>query len=167
MVELDIVFSGKVKHKGIFDFKGTYGFCWEWLTDKGYWVTEKTYSEKMSGTGKEVEIQWDCYRKISDYFRFKLEIKWHVIAMNDVEVEQDGKKITLQKSSTFEMRLSSIIEKDYESRWEGKPFFKFLRGIYDRYIVVGRIEKYEDKIFEEADEYLAQVKAFMAMQGNR
>jgi len=166
MVEKDIVFKGKVKHKGIFDFKELYRFCFTWLVDKDYWVVEKSYSEKVNPNGKEVEIEWDAKRKISDYFRFNLKVNWRILGMKDVEVEKEGAKITLNKGQP-EISVSAVLEKDYEHRWEGSAFLKFLRGLYDRYIIRGRIEKYEDKIYSEADEFLAQVKAFLALEGKR
>jgi len=166
MVEKDIVFKGKVKHKGIFDFKELYRFCFTWLVDKDYWVVEKSYSEKVNPNGKEVEIEWDAKRKISDYFRFNLKVNWRILGMKDVEVEKEGAKITLNKGQP-EISVSAVLEKDYEHRWESNAFLKFLRGIYDRYIIRGRIENYEDKIYSEADEFLAQVKAFLALEGKR
>jgi hypothetical protein len=40
-----------------------------------------------------------------------------------------------------------------------------LRGVYDKYIVRARVEDYERKLFGEADEFLAQMKAFLALEG--
>jgi hypothetical protein len=164
MAEKDIVFSGKIKQTGIFDFKEFYRFCYVWLVDKNYFVQEKTYSEKITPTGKEVEIAWDCSKKISDYFKFILQIRWRILGMKDVEVEKESAKITMNKGQP-EVKVTAILEKDYEHRWESNAFVKFLRGVYDRYIIRGRIESYEDKIHSEADEFLAQAKAFLALEG--
>ena len=165
MAEKDNVFSGKLKHKGIFDFKDFYRFAYMWLVDKNYWVIEKEYSEKVQQNGKEVVIQWDATRRISDYFRFDLKIEWRIIGMKDVDVEKNGDKLTLNKGD-MEIKLSATLVKDYESRWENTSFYKFLRGMYDRYIIRGRIEDYEGKIFMEGEELLAQLKSFLALEGN-
>jgi hypothetical protein len=45
------------------------------------------------------------------------------------------------------------------------PLFKFLRGIYDRYIIKSRTEKYEDKILDETEEYIAQCKSYLTIEG--
>lgn len=164
MVEKDIVYKGKIKHRGLFDFGEVYRFCYGWLVDKDYMVTEKTYSEKVKPNGKEVEIEWEGTRKISDYFRFVLKASWRILAMTEVEVQKEGKKIPMNKGQ-LEISFSAVLEKDYEHRWEQSGFLKFLRGVYDRYIIRGRIESYEDKIFEEVDEYIAQTKAFLALEG--
>jgi len=166
MVEKDKIFTGKVKHKGIFDYPELYRFCYKWLTEKDYWVVEKKYSEKVTPGGKEVEIEWDSSKKVSDYFRFKLKVDWRIIGMKDIEVQKDGEKLPMNKGS-FEIKLGATLEKDYESRWEKNPFLKFLRGIYDKYIIRGRIEQYEAKLYGEGDEFLAQVKAFLALVGTK
>ena len=164
MVEKDIVYKGKIKHTGLFDFGEIYKFCYGWLIDKDYLVTEKTYSEKVTPTGKLVEILWEGSRKISDYFRFVLKIQWRIIGMTEVEVQKEGVKVKMNKGQP-EITFTAVLEKDYEHRWENSAFLKFLRGVYDRYIIRGRIEKYEEKIFQEVDEYIAQTKSFMALEG--
>lgn len=164
MPEKDKVFEAKVKQAGIFDFKEVYRFAYEWLVDEGYDVTEKNYSEKISAIGKEVEIEWDAKKKISDYFRFNLGIKWHIIGMTSIEVDQEGKKVKMNKGN-FELKAKGVLEKDYEGKWEGSPTYKFFREIYNKYIVPGRIEQYGDKLFGEADEFIAQIKSFLAIEG--
>ena len=164
MSEKDNVFKGKVKQTGIFDFKEFYRFCYTWLVDEGYLVSEKTYSEKITPGGKEVEIEWNATRKISDYFRFVMKVNWRILGMTDVEAEENGKKLKMNKGQV-EISIAATLEKDYEHRWEGNAFKKFLRGMYDKYIIRGRIDQYEGKIFMEADEFLAQVKSFLAISG--
>jgi hypothetical protein len=164
MSELDRVFSGKVKQTGIFDFKELYRYCYTWIVDEGYLLTEKTYSEKITPTGKELEIIWEARKKISDYFRFNIKINWRILGMTSVEVEEGGKKLKMDKGQV-EIKVEAVLEKDYEHRWENNSFSKFLRGVYDKYIIRGRIDQYEGKIFMETDEFLAQVKSFLAISG--
>ncbi len=164
MVEKDPIFSGKLKHSGVFDYKEFYRFCYLWFVDKDYWVVEKEYTEKIGAVGKEVVIQWEAKKKVSDYFRFVIKVEWRILGMKKVEVESQGQKIEIDKGD-LEMKISVTLEKDYEAKWENHPFMKFFRAIYDKYIIAARIESYEDKIFSEADEFIAQAKAFLALEG--
>jgi len=164
MVEEDKVFSGKTKHSGFFDFKDTYNFCYEWLTEEGYFVQEKKYVEKVKPGGKEIEVEWEADRKISDYFKFRIKVRFLILGMKEVEVEQDGKKIKMNKGE-MNIFVTAILLKDYENRWENSAIMKFLRGIYDRFIIRERIDKYEEKIFSEADEFIAQIRSFLALEG--
>lgn len=167
MVEQDKLFESKIKHKGIFDFKELYNVLYTWLVDQGYDVNEKSYKENIgAGGAKEVEIKWVAYRKISDYFRFVLKVEWRIIGLSNVEVEIEGVKTPMNRGNA-EIKVSSVLEKDYESRWENRPFFKFLRTLYDRYLIPGRIEQYEGKLLGEMDEFIAQIKSFLSLLGKQ
>ena len=166
MSELSPVYEGKVVHAGIFDFKEIYGFLYEWFTSYEYVVLEKKYSEKIKAQGKDVEIEWLCLRAISDYFRFRIKIKIRVLGMTTVELVKGGTKIKKNKGE-IEIKFGSYLERDYENKWESNPISKFLRGIYDKYIIKSRIEAYEDRLGTEVDEVIAQTKSFLALEGRR
>ncbi len=166
MAEKDTIFKGKVQKKGIFDFKEFYKFTYDWLCGEDYKVIEKKYSEEITGDSKKIEIKWEAKKKISDYFRFMIKADWKVINLKDIEVQREGRKIKMN-SGEPEIKVTGILVKDYEHRWEDQPFWKFLRGIYDRYIIKSRIEEYQDKIKEETEEFIAQCKSFLALEGKR
>ena len=164
MSEKDKICEGKINHEGIFDYKDLYRFMYTWLTDYEYFIEEKVYTEKAKPEGKEVEIHWIARRKISDYFRFILKIDWNIFGMTSVEIVKDNIKVKANKGR-IEIKITAFLEKDYENKWETSSFLKFLRGVYDRFIIKGRIENYEDKVAEELDELVAQTKAFLALEG--
>ena len=84
--------------------------------------------------------------------------------MKDTEVEIDGKKTSLQKGEV-EIIFKANIIKDYEKRWEDKPFWKFLRGVYEKYVIRETIDEYEDDIENEAKEMISEFKAFLKIPG--
>ena len=163
MAEKDTVFSGKLKQKGIFDFKDIYAFTYDWLVSEGYKVTEKVYSEEITGDSKKIEIEWQAKKKISDYFQFLVKVRWMVLGLKNVEVQREGKKIKMN-SGQVEIKIAGVLIKDYEHKWEDAPIWKFFRGIYDRYIVRTRIEQYEERLLEEVNEYVAQAKSLLAIE---
>lgn len=164
MAEKDTQFSGKIKQKGIFDFKKFYNFAYDWLRDEGYKVQEKNYTEEITGDSKKIEIKWIAKKKISDYFQFIIQTDWLILNLKNVEVQKEGKKVKMN-SGEPELKIKGILIKDYEHRWEDMPFFKLLRGIYDRYIIKSRVESYEDKIIDETEEYIAQCKSYLTIEG--
>ena len=157
------MYKGKIKQGGIFHFKDFYSFTYDWLISEDYDLIEKKYSEKVVGDAKELEIIWEAYKKISDYFRFVIKMRWLILGMKDVEVQREGKKVKMN-SGVLEVTFQAILEKDYEGRWEDRPMWKFLRGVYDRYIVKSRIDKYEDKVVLELISLIDQSKAFLALE---
>ena len=164
MAEKDQIYAEKLKYTGIWSFEKVYRFLWDWFNDAGYKITEKGYTEKIKPNGKELEIKWIAKRKISDYFRFLIKANWLIIGMTEVEVQKEGAKVKMNKGY-IEIKFSATLEKDYEHRWENNAFVKFLRGVYDRYIIKARIDKYEDRLLEETDEVIAQTKSFLTIEG--
>jgi hypothetical protein len=164
MAEKDTVFKGKIKQTGIFSFKDLYAFLYDWLKDEGYDVFEKSYSEKVTGDSKQIEITWEATREISDYFKFMMKINWQILGMKSVDVQKDDKKIKMD-SGSLEIRFTGVLIKDYEERWENQPFWKFMRAIYEKYIIKSRVEDYQIKLLSEVEEIIAQCKSFLAIEG--
>jgi len=74
------------------DFTELYNFCYNWLKNEDYVLEEKEYVEKNPAVGKEIIIKWEAWKKISDYFKNVIKMNWHILGMNDVDIEVNGKK---------------------------------------------------------------------------
>ncbi|MFA5174547.1 MAG: hypothetical protein WC438_05190 [Candidatus Pacearchaeota archaeon] len=166
MAEKDTLFKGKVKQQGLWGFNDLYSFTYDWLNGEGYKVKEKTYSEKVSGDAKDIDIEWEASKKVSDYFKFTIKMAWKILGMKSVEVQRENKKVKMN-SGIVEIKFSAVLIKDYESKWEDAPLWKFLRGVYDKYIIKSRIDDYEDKLLNELNELIAQTKAFLEIEGKK
>ncbi len=163
MSEKDIVFKGKIKQTGIFSFKDLYNFLYDWLREENYDVFEKSYNEKVAGDSKNIEIAWEADREISDYFKFKIKVAWMILGMKTIDVQKDDKKVKME-TGALELKMTAILIKDYEDRWENQPFWKFLRGIYEKYIIKSRIDDYQIKLLMEVEEFISQAKSFLAIE---
>lgn len=167
MTEFDKVASFMVRQKqGLFNFREFYAFLYRWLTTEEYTIDEKEYTEKVKPTGKEVFVEWRARRRISDYFRFYLQIVIVTLGMTEVEVTKNGTKLKLNRGEV-RVDINVFLEKDYENRWETSPFAKFFRGVYDRYIIRGRILQYHIMVREEAVNFTDQIKAYLALEVKR
>jgi hypothetical protein len=164
MAERGTIFKGKIKQGGIFSFKDFYAFAYDWLREENYDMFETNYTEKVKGDAKQLEIKWEAHKEISDYFKFVIKMQWFVLGMKTVEVVKDGKKVKMD-SGLLEIKFHSMLVRDYENRWEDHPFWKFLRGLYDRYIIRTRGDDFEIRLIEETDEFVSQCKAFLAIAG--
>lgn len=166
MAEKNEVFKQEVKHKGFFHYSDFYSFCYNWLKDEGYSVAEKKYEEKVSGFGKEITIEWEAKKKVSDYYRNIIGIKWHILGMNDAEVEVDGKK---QKTNKGEVKLkvAADLERDYEQNWDKNPLWKFMRGVYDKYVIRTTTEEYESRLKSKGESFVENAKSFLRLEGKR
>jgi hypothetical protein len=168
MVEKDSLFKTKIKHyDSPFDFKETYRILFEWLVDQGYDVNEKSYKEVLqAGGAKEIEVEWEATKKVSDYFKNWIKVKFHPMGLTSAEVEVDGVKQKMNKGR-MDIEIECALFKDYEERWSTWPLFKFLRTFYDKYLIKERTEQYEGKCIQEMEELVAQAKSYLAMTGKR
>ncbi|MCX6741833.1 MAG: hypothetical protein NTX24_01495 [Candidatus Pacearchaeota archaeon] len=167
MPESKKLWNGKIVHAGIFDFKENYRFMYEWLMSHEYLVLEKKYTEKVKPEGgKFIEIRWTAYRKISNYFRFKMGLILKAPHIAPAEIQEGSMKVKRDKGE-IEIRFDPgvFLEKDYENRWGKNGVLNFLRNLYDKYIIRSRIEFYEDMLKDESDEFANQIKAFLILSG--
>lgn len=164
MSEKDSIYKGKIIQKGIFNFKDVYEFLYDYLVNENYDVSENKYVEKIDGQSKNIEIIWSATKEVSDYFKFEITATWSVLGLKKIKVKKGDQEIFMD-SGSIEIKFTASIIKDYESRWENNPVLKFMRGMYDRYIIRSRIDAYEVKIFDEINEAVAQTKSFLAIEG--
>ena len=164
MAQKKEVYKGKLKQTGYWKYSEIYDMTFNWLKDQGYLLKEDLYNEKLQSNGKEVIIKWTAIRKVTDYFMFEIKLDWHILGMNDAEVEIDGKKVKTNKGEV-EIVFKGNIIKDYEKRWEDKPIWKFLRGVYERYVIRETVDEYEDDLEDEVKEMISDVKAFLRIPG--
>ena len=149
----------------MFNYTELYNFCYNWFKkDEDYLLYEEEYLEKLAGGAKEVKIKWKAEKKITDYYQFVFELKWHIIGMTDAEAEENGKKVKTNKGD-LTIEVKAKLKRDYEETWDKKPFWKFLRGIYDRYIMRTTQDQYEIRLMQKAQEFVANTKAFLNMEG--
>ena len=168
MSEKEEIFSSKIKYTGIFSFKDFYKFCYEWLTEEtGLNVAELVYNEKIiPGNKKEIKVEWEGKRKVTDYFRYVVKVKMEIYQLEDIEAVQEGVKVKTNKGMV-EVKVKGILERDWQGKFEKDAFRKFLRGLYEKWIIPSRIEQYEDKLINDLDEFLTEAKAFLTLEGKK
>jgi len=167
MVEKWAVLKGKTRHVGTFDFKETYRVMFEWLWERDYVVNETKYIEILKPNGlKEIDVFWDAWRKISDYFVYLITVRFHPLAMTKIEVEIDGVKQKVDKGD-FTIEYSCAIIKDYTNKWGDKGALKTLRNLYDKTIQRERIEKLEVDLITDYNGLIEYSKDFLALMGRR
>ena len=167
MAEKEIMFESKLTSKGIFSFKDFYRFCYDWLVDEtGLDIIEKKYIEKLQGDVKEIEVEWGGVRKVTDYFKFDVSVKFRVTQLKDIEISRNGVKEKTNQGSV-EIKVKGILIRDYQGKFERTAWRKFLRATYEKYIIPARVEQFEDKLIGDMDEFLAQAKTYLELEGKK
>ena len=167
MAEKDTIYSSKIRYNGIFSFSDFYNFCYSWLTEEiGFILMETKYSEKLSGDSKSMDIIWDCGKEMTDYFKFEARIDFRITNLTKAEINQGGIKIQTNRGAV-EMKVKGVLSRDYKGKFETSAFRKFLRSIYEKWVIPARVEEYEAKLAGECDEFLGQTKAYLDLEGKR
>lgn len=167
MPEKETVFSSRIKYNGIFSFRDFYQFCYDWLTEEiGMQLTEDKYSEKLSGDSKDIEVKWVCEKKITDYFRFDAKVTFKINSLKKIEITNGGQKVETNQG-IIGVKVEGILVSDYRGKFETSAFNKFLRGIYEKWVITSRIEEFKEKIMKDCDEFLLQSKAYLDLEGKR
>jgi len=160
----DKVFKGKLKQVANFNFKDTYSFIYDHLSDEGWEIHEGLFREKTLGENlKEYNINWKMTKNISDYFQYEINIGWILLAIKDVKVNIDGKEVKMQ-NGTLELNFDATLIKDPDDKWK-EGFMRSMREIYDNFIIRNTIEDYEVDLFEKVNELIAVIKTYLAIEG--
>lgn len=168
MAEKETIFSSTIKYVGVFSFADFYKFCYEWVKEETGIdpLTETKYEEKLKGDKKEIVVEWEGEKELTDYFRFDAKVKFEIRPLKNIEVVQNGKKIKTNEGDV-KLSIKGILVRDYKGKFEMSAFNKFLRSIYEKWVIPARIEEYEGKIAGSCDEFLSQAKSYLDLEGKR
>ncbi len=168
MAEKDTIYSSTIKYNGVFNFRDFYSFCHDWLIEETAmdFITEEEYSEKIKGPEKEIKVVWAASKKLTDYFKFDFKLEMTIRGLKDVEINQDGKKIKTNNGDV-KLKAKGVLVRDYAGKFEKTGFLKFIRAIYEKWIITSRIDQLEGKVAGDSDEFLAQAKAYLDLEGRK
>ena len=166
MVEKEEVIKEKITHSGVFNFSEFYSYAHSWLKEEDYGVAEEKYNEKVSGNSRDITIEWKASKEVSDYFKVSIKVEFQIEGLVDVEVEVDGKKKKTNKGKVT-VDIKAALLKDPESKWESSSFNRFLREIYNKYIIPKRLENVQGKVISDVQDFKEELKSFLELTGRR
>lgn len=148
-----------IKKSGILDFDGMLALIPRFASQYNYDCIEKKHSEKTGATGTYIESNWYLERKVTYYVKFIIEIEFLVRDMNNVIVEENGRK-TKKNHGRVEIVFNSRMQKNYLKNFSEKKgeFSDFLRVIYEKYLAAKRLKEYEDKLEDESRDLIDDLK---------
>ncbi|MEK6847833.1 MAG: hypothetical protein AABX50_01770, partial [Nanoarchaeota archaeon] len=63
--------------------------------------------------------------------------------------------------------IKGILVRDYNGKFETTAFKKFLRSIYEKWVIPSSIDEYQAKIASDSDGFLNQAKAYLDLEGKK
>ncbi|RME54431.1 hypothetical protein D6777_03840 [Candidatus Woesearchaeota archaeon] len=151
-----------IKHKGFFDFNAIISEIPAWFKKHKYDNFQKGHSQKPTPGGGYFEGTWKAVKEVTDYVKFDITVDIWLRDMQDVAIEKEGKTIKANKGN-IEITFNANMEKDYAKQFtnrkgEETEFLKFLRELYEKYVIKSKLSEYEDKLEYEAKDLIEHVK---------
>ena len=135
-------YSGPVNLKELFKF--IENFIWEKGFDKQH---EKDF-EQNTPNGKFVEWQISPWKKITDYQQYIIKVRVLGYDLHKTEMIVDDKKSKIDNGRVV-IIIDGFVEYDYDNYWSNRPFFFFLRTIYDYFIFKVYTEGFEQRLVHD------------------
>jgi hypothetical protein len=149
-----------ISYKGLFSIQELYRLLDFWFMEKGYTKHELRAEEQVGPEGRNVYLNKEPYRKISDYLKNVIRCEVYCNNVKEVEIERDGRKIRLNQGEC-NVIITGYLVSDYEKKWEKNAVFYFIRGVFDKYVWRHHTYKGESGLVDECTHLYAQVKAFL------
>jgi len=149
-------------YEGLFRVDELYATVRRFARERGYFTMERVAEEHALPQGKEVLIEIDLKKIMSDYAKSFLQVSIDIKNLTDQIVEIDKRKHKYQQGR-IEVYLSARLETDYRGRWEGSGFAFLFRTISDKFIRHGVIHELEDRARTDLSALQGEISAYLNM----
>ncbi|MBW3001973.1 hypothetical protein KY338_02295 [Candidatus Woesearchaeota archaeon] len=149
-----------IRYSGLFSVKELYQLIEDFENSKGYFPVENFIEESVEKEGKVITAKLAPFKKLTDYAKAIIKIDIMIDNCKEVEIKRAGKKQKLNKGNVV-IEIMSILETDYEHRWEMKPWLYVLRTVFEKYIYTPFLSGFKNALREDTDHLKEQIKAFL------
>jgi hypothetical protein len=151
-----------IKHKGIFDFNGIINEIGSWFNKHKYDWYQKGHSQKPTPDGGYFEGEWVAEKEVTEYVKFKISVLIWLRGLQDIAIEKDGKTIKMNKGN-IEITFNASMVKDYAGTFRNKKgeeteFLKFVRELYEKYVIKSKLSDFEDKVEDEGKDLIEHIR---------
>ena len=157
------IIATRQKFKGIFSLSNYYSALYDIFRRKGYQVFEVKYRFKNIPGSAELELFWECFKKIDSYVRLKIFAKTLIIGLSEVETTIEGVQAKREKGDV-ELEMKCWVQTDYSNTWETSSFLRTLKPFYDRYFYRRTFKELEGTVAGHLYTVENEIKAFFKME---
>ncbi len=155
-----IVDHEKIEYAGPVSMHDLFRHISAWVKEKGFDFKQEKDFEHHTNEGIQIEWQGAPWKKITDYaqYMFKIRILGH--NLNKIDVMKDKKKIRIENGK-IEITIDAYLLTDYDSYWDSKPFFQFIRMMYDKFIYKAYTENFEQRLVHDTNSLTHSIKQLL------
>ncbi len=161
MAEHKLVYTPKkVKYSGLFSVAEVHKFLMNWFSNQNYDMVEELTEEQVLENGKQITYDYRPYKKFSDFAKSVIYIKVEFDNVQEVKVEIDKVTKKMNKGDiTF--TITGYVETDYENKWETKPFYYFLKVVFEKFVLGSHRHYYESYVNKHCKLIIEEFKAHL------
>jgi len=163
MYEITAITKGasiKIRAKGLFDFEGVYKLISDWLISSRQMEFHETrYKDKIdTALGNEIEIEIYADRRVSEFIKYRIDIKYHLWESKEVKVVIDGQSVK-RMQGRMDINISGKVLVDWQDRFKKYPkLFGFLiKTVFKNELEV----KHADPLEHDMHDFAARIKRFL------
>jgi len=150
----------KTKYSGLFKVRQLYKLIDDWCMERGYDKSEKTHSESVSESGKDILIVMEAMKKISEYAKFVIEIELTMNGVTEVIVKRKEKSEKLNQGKVS-VEMTGYYITDYENRWQNKPTYVFFRTIVEKFLFKTPLSEEKLALIDEVHHLQSQIDGYL------
>lgn len=162
MPEFRTITDLNVQYEGLFKMSEVYDLIEQWTKEKGYDKNELKNHEQVLKDGRDIFIDSRPTKAFSDYDRIIIKMIIHVKNMKDVIVKKDGLDVPMNQGK-LNIHFTGYLVTDWGGRWESKPWYFFLRTVFDRWVYGSNTSVFEGAVSQEVNHLYRNVKGYLNM----
>lgn len=167
----------RVRYRQEMHLKMFYIMLHDWFIHEG-WVLREDSSwpehyflvRENPNLGNEMWLWWR-FKKVppkpeggaNSYYRWDMDIFWHVTGIKDIEVMKQGNKFKTNYAD-LELVIEAKVELDYNKEWRVHPLLKHVHPFFVNRIFKADIEKHRDELYREVYKLQETIKSFLGMR---
>lgn len=149
-----------VNYKGLLNCKDLHALICSWLEEHSYTVTEVINQEQVLQNGKQIFIQLEPEKSVSDYGKIEMEIAISMSGLEKKTITHDGIKKHMDHGDVS-VTIETFLITDYEGRWQNKPFYYFTKKIMERFFYKEYVEMYKEEVNRDKQLLMKEIKSFL------
>lgn len=157
-----IVDHMKLEYKGLFKASDMFKLVDSWLFERGMEKRVNKNYELETSDGKFLEWEVASWKKVTDYIRIIISPRFLIYGLKKTDIAVDSEIKQLDHGRVI-VYFDSYIEYDYDHRWDGHPFFVFLRTLYDKFIFSTYTHRFEERLAMDTHQLYDTMEKFFNM----
>ena len=159
----------QIKHKDFFNFKNLYIYMHEWLVNEE-WVkaSDADFPEtfhlqhERQQSGHEIWIWWRIPKPINQYYKWQIDIDFHIILLKPTDVIHNGVKY---KSNTgeVEIKIWAYLEADWQRKWRKHWLLKSIHPLFVKRIFKHNLDAHKRELYRETMRFTEAIKTFLKL----